>query len=256
MSTFVLVHGSWHGAWCWERLVPMLEVNGHHVCAVDLPGMGRDRTDPNEVSFALCVQKIVDALTAANGPVILVGHSLAGVLITQVAEICPERVAALVYLAAFVPSDGESCAQLSGDDHGTLPFGMRISPDGMTALVLDPWIVPSFYNDCSEVDTIDAVRRIKQQPMAPLLQPVAISDARSGSVPSVYIECLRDHAITPGFQRQMQAARSFEFVLSLDTGHSPFISAPSDLAKHLLTVSQFAERWSNARLSAPSGSSV
>ncbi|WP_395065395.1 alpha/beta fold hydrolase [Paraburkholderia silvatlantica] len=255
MSTFVLVHGSWHGAWCWERLVPILERDGHHVCAVDLPGMGQDRTDLHEVSFPLSVQRIVEALEAADGPVILVGHSLAGVLITQAAETYPESVEALVYLAAFVPRDGESCAQLSGGDHGTLPFGMQLSPDGMAAVVTDPWIVPSFYNDCSEADIADAVRRVRQQPMAPLLQPVAISDARSGSVPSVYIECLRDHAITPGYQRQMQAARSFEFVLSLDTGHSPFISAPVALANHLLTVAQFATRWSSVRLAA-GGNSV
>jgi pimeloyl-ACP methyl ester carboxylesterase len=199
------------------------------------------------------VQRIVDVIEATEDPVILVGHSLAGVLITQVAETCPERLAALVYLSAFVPRNGESCAQLSRGDHGTIPFGMQISADGTSASILDPWIVPSFYNDCSEADIAEAVTHIGRQPMAPLLEAVAISDSRSAAVPSVYIECLRDHAVTPGYQRRMQAARSFEFVLSLDAGHSPFISAPRALAEHLWTVDSFARRWSSSRHAATDG---
>jgi pimeloyl-ACP methyl ester carboxylesterase len=246
MSTFVLVHGSWHGAWCWDRLIPLIRGNGHTVHAFDLPSMGQDTTALQDASFARCVRKITERIDQLDGPVILVGHSMAGVLITQVAESCPERLGALVYLSAFVPRNGESCFGLSSADNGTVAYGLQMSTDGLSATLRDPWIRASFYNDCTDQDVEYAVSLIRPQPMEPFVQSVTITEERSGAVPGVYIECLRDHAITPGFQRRMQAARSFEYVLSLDTGHSPFISAPALLAEHLESVAVSAACWARA----------
>src|SRR5260221_5099251 len=108
MGIYVLVHGGWHGAWCWNRIVPSLEKKGHHVIAVDLPGHGRDKSVTAKVTMKDYVDVLVAQLDALPEPVCLVGHSSGGAIATQVAEHRPEKIRALVYLAAFLPRSGES----------------------------------------------------------------------------------------------------------------------------------------------------
>ena len=86
MSTYVLVHVSWGGAWCWDRVAPLLEQAGHHVVAFDLPAHGEDTTPVEQVTLASYTDRVVAVLDAQSEPVILVGHSHGGVVITQVAE--------------------------------------------------------------------------------------------------------------------------------------------------------------------------
>ena len=85
MSTYVLVHGSWHGAWCWHKIIPLLEQAGHQAIAVDLPGHGRDWTDARDVSLQSYVESVCDILDAQPEPVILVGHSRGGIVVSQTA---------------------------------------------------------------------------------------------------------------------------------------------------------------------------
>lgn len=233
MSVFVLVHGSWHGGWCWERVVPFLQASGHEAYAPDMPAMGRDRTLIHDATFALGVERIVAQLAGMNRPVILVGHSMAGLLITQVAEERPDSISELIYLSAYLPKNGDSCFDLSMADHGLVPYGLEMSADGRSANMVEPWITPSFYNDCTDEDVAFAKDRLRPQPMEPFMQRVSITAGRAGSVPRAYIGCLRDHAITPGFQSHMQMSVPCDTVLTLDTGHSPFLSAPAALASHL-----------------------
>src|SRR6476620_11163165 len=100
MKTFVLIHGSWHSAWNWHRVVPLLEKAGHQAIAVDLPGMGRDKTPIAEVKMKNTVQALCAFLDDIPGKVILVGHSKNGIMISQVAEYRPGKIEKLVYLAA------------------------------------------------------------------------------------------------------------------------------------------------------------
>src|SRR5689334_10831745 len=108
MGIYVLVHGGWHGAWCWNRVVPMLEKRGHKVIAVDLAAHGRDKTATAGVTMKDYVDPLVAQLDALAEPVCLVGHSSGGAIATQVAEHRPDKVENLVYLAALVPKNGES----------------------------------------------------------------------------------------------------------------------------------------------------
>src|SRR5690242_8929821 len=98
MSRFVLVHGAWHGAWCWDKVVPLLEIKGHSAHAIDLPGHGRDLTPTAEVTLERYVERVCQALVAEPEPAVLVGHSMSGMVITQAAERCPEHIQMLVYL--------------------------------------------------------------------------------------------------------------------------------------------------------------
>ncbi len=111
MSTFVLVHGGWSGGWTWEKVVPLLEEAGHQVEAPDLPGHGDDRTPIPQVSLQGYADRICRVLDAQPEPVVLVGHSSGGLVISQAAEQRPDKVKMLVYLAAFLLRDCECCSR-------------------------------------------------------------------------------------------------------------------------------------------------
>ena len=101
MKTFILIHGSWHSSWNWHKVVPILEKQGHNVLAIDLLGMGRDKTPIEEITLQLTVGQICKLIDKIEGKVILVGHSKNGIMISQAAEYRPEKVEKLIYLAAY-----------------------------------------------------------------------------------------------------------------------------------------------------------
>jgi pimeloyl-ACP methyl ester carboxylesterase len=110
MARFVLVHGGFSGAWIWLPLIDSLKAAGHLVEAFDLPGMGDDRTSRSEVSLDSYAGRVCEVLAANSEPAFVVCHSMGGIVATQGAARCPERVAALVYVAAFLPKGrAESC---------------------------------------------------------------------------------------------------------------------------------------------------
>ncbi len=120
MSTYVLIHGAWAGRWCWEKVAPLLQQAGHQVVPLDLPGHGQDRTPLREITLAAYTKRVCETLDAQAEPVMLVGHSMGGIVITQVAEERPEKIQTLVYLSAFLPQNGESLFQLASGDTGSL----------------------------------------------------------------------------------------------------------------------------------------
>ena len=99
---FVLVHG----AWCWEKVTPLLAAMGHEAHTLDLPGLGNDPAPVSGITLDSYVNAVKDVILSVNEPVVLVGHSMGGLIITQTAELVPDRVQALGYLAAFSPGNG------------------------------------------------------------------------------------------------------------------------------------------------------
>jgi len=102
MKTFILIHGSWHSAWNWHKVLPLLEKAGHKAIAIDLPGMGLDKTPIEEVKMKTTVEKICQLIDSIEGKVILVGHSKNGIMISQAAEYRSPKIEKLVYLAAYL----------------------------------------------------------------------------------------------------------------------------------------------------------
>lgn len=234
MSTILLVHGAWHGAWCWYKIVPRLEKLGHKVIATDLPAMGRDRTSVKRVSLATWREHVCRILDEQSEPVVLVGHSRGGIVISEAAEHRPERIRALVYLTAFLPRNGESLFDLASRRKESLvPPNMVMSEDKASSTFRDEYLREAFYADCSDDDVELARLCLTPEPTLPLATPVQLSDARFGTVPRVYIECLRDRAVTPSFARDMYTAQPCREVLTMDTDHSPFFSRPDELAAML-----------------------
>lgn len=234
MSTFVLVHGAWHGAWCWQKLTPLLEAKGHRVVAPDLLGLGDDRTPLGQVTLAAWTDQICRVLDAQAAPVILVGHSRGGLVISQVAERRPDKIGRLVYLTAMMIENGESGLGTFGKiGPSPLQDYLVVAPDGVSMTVKEEGYKPSFYGMCSDADVALAKRLCRPEPLEPSNTPLALSGKNYGRVPRVYIQCLRDGAITPAMQKAMCTALPCERVITMDADHSPFFSAPAELARHL-----------------------
>lgn len=234
---YVLVHGAWHGAWCWDKIVPLLENEGHSVTAVDLPGHGEDPRALAGLTQAEYGRRVADAVEAAGEPVVLVGHSMGGMAITQAAEYVPDRIAALVYVCAFLPGPGDSLMSLAaGDTEARVLPNLEVDEAAGVSRVAAAAHVECFYEACDPADAAAASKRLGAESLAAFGTPVSITDERAGSVRRVYIECIRDHAISIAKQREMYGARPCERVESIDTDHSPFLSRPDELAARLLSV--------------------
>lgn len=231
MSTYILVHGAWQGAWVWELVKPELESFGHKVVTLDLPGSGEDLTSPQDITLDLYVDSVVDVINQQDDKVILVGHSMGGIVITQTAEYVPDKIDKLVYLCAFVPQNSES---LGGKTAGEEGPKFSVNEKDMTAELLPELIEQTLLN-ATENDEIKqaAIKRIRPQALGPFQQEIKTSDAKFGNVYRVYIETTLDHAVPIGFQRRMQTETSFNKIITLAADHAPFYSKTAELVKHL-----------------------
>jgi pimeloyl-ACP methyl ester carboxylesterase len=237
VATYVLVHGAWLGGWCWQKVVPLLEAEGHRVVALDLPGRGDDSTAVSGMTPAANVKCICEAVEAADERVILVGHSMAGFAITQVAEEVPARIATLVYVAAFLPQHGQSLPELVARFLDASPVRIQVNEsEGTISVNPDALWRATLLGECDDEDVLFASRRLVPESVAVTAASVSITSARAGRVPRVYVECLRDRMLPIGAQRAMQQAVGCERVLTIDTDHSPFLSRPHELADHLLSL--------------------
>ncbi|HEV7717087.1 MAG TPA: alpha/beta fold hydrolase [Steroidobacteraceae bacterium] len=237
MTTYVLVHGAWHAGWSWDKVAPRLEKAGHKVIAPDLPGLGEDRTPLNKISLPLWRDFVADIASAQTDPVILVGHSRGGIVISEVAELRPRNLRTLVYVSGFLLRRGESLFDLAHQDRTSLISpNMVMSEDKTSSTISSAVARDAFYGECSDEDAAMAGSRLQPEPTLPLATPLTVTEGNFGGVPRVYIECLRDKAVTPGLQKQMYTALPCRRVLSIDTDHSPFLSRPDELVAHLLAI--------------------
>ena len=237
MKTFILIHGSWHSAWNWHKVVPLLEKAGHRAIAIDLPGMGRDKTPIQDVTMKTTVEKICALIDSIPGKVILVGHSKNGIMISQAAEYRPDKIEKLVYLAAYLIPNGKTQREYSiQDTEGWLKPYVTQHPDTGSHTLQPEIYREGLYHDCEEEITELAKVLLSHEPVESGITPLQLSDANFGRVPRVYIECTEDRAVTPFIQRKMYGETSCEKVYSLPTSHSPFFSRPKELVEILLNL--------------------
>jgi pimeloyl-ACP methyl ester carboxylesterase len=238
VATFVLVHGASHGGWCWEKVKPLLEADGHRVCAPDLPGMGKDDTPPANVTLADNVEKLSRLLDKMEEPVVLVGHSLGGITISALAEARRRKLKALVYLCAILPQSGKTGRDMSGLDPTAMwRLSRQVSPDGLTYTFARDRLPGLFYADVSPEDRYRAMERLRPQPLAISTTPVTLTEERFGSVPRWYIECTFDNALKIDLQRKMVKLTPCK-VITMECGHSPFYSNPEELVEHLEAIAK------------------
>lgn len=231
MKTFILIHGSWHSAWNWHRVIPLLEQKGHRAIAIDLPGMGRDKTPVNTVTMQTTVERICTLIDSIEGKVILVGHSKNGIMISQAAEYRPHKIEKLVYLAAYLVPPGKTQREYSiQDTAGVLKPFVKMHEE-LRATTLDAQIYKEgLYHDCEESITQLAKLLLSHEPIESAGTPLQLTEEKYGSVPRIYIECTEDRAVTPYIQRKMYSEIPCKKVYSMNTGHSPFFSKPQELS--------------------------
>ncbi|HTS73284.1 MAG TPA: alpha/beta fold hydrolase [Gaiellaceae bacterium] len=240
MARFVFVHGAFGGAWSLEPLREPLEAAGHTVETFDLPGGGNDETPPGDVTLASCAQRVSEVLASKPEPAILVGYSMGGAVVTQAASNTPEHVAVLVFVAAFMPGDGQSLLDLTQLPEGAedmIQANIVIEGEPPVATLPAEAALQAIYNCCTTENATVCVARQRPQPVAPFADPVSVDDALLASIPRFYVLTTQDNSIPPALQRRMIAEHPCRNVVELDTDHAPAYSGTADL---VAALSEFA----------------
>jgi len=242
MAAFLLVHGAWHGGWCWKKVVPLLRSSGAEVFAPTLSGMGErshltERLDPAAIDLDLHIRDIVQVIEYEDlEQVILVGHAYAGMVITGVAEVCPERLAHLVYLNGVVPANGESMvdqlvavrgAEFAAWVRGEIDRGEGFLPPPATKSDLGHrWGI----TDPADLEWMSA--HVTPQPVAAMAGPVRIGNPEATSIPRSFV-CGEE----AGFQPVADRARDAGWVVyHVNSGHDTMVTHPRELAEILLGI--------------------
>jgi pimeloyl-ACP methyl ester carboxylesterase len=234
MAQFVLVHGSFHGSWCWEKLLPLLEARGHTAVAPNLPASAGDPAPPENADLESYATRIAGVIDGLPGRVVLVGHSMGGIVTAAVSERRPHRLAAAVYVNGLMFRSGESLVAFL-DEHAHLGVedlvlkNMKVSADGQTATFPPEAAAHVFYNTCTPADAAAATTKLRPQRMKVYGDSLALTPDRHGGVRRFYVEGLADNAVSIAYQRAMTQRTLCERIFTLEGDHSPFLSAPDRL---------------------------
>jgi len=239
MATYVLVHGAWHGAWCWRRVTPLLEAAGHTVATPALSGVGElAHLATPELGIEEHVRGVVNTLETGDlHDAVLVGHSYGGIVTGAAAHRVPERVAHLVYLDALVPRDNASAAdvavpgwielaQVQANESGD---GWRVPPPDVEA--------PFGITDPADAQWVRA--NLTPQPLKTWTDRVRLAGSRAQSIPKTYIRCpLRNHPGLDTLSHHAEAARRSPAwrYREMASDHDPMITHPRELVDLLLEV--------------------
>lgn len=239
-DTFVLVHGAFQTSASWAAVADGLRAAGQTAVTVDLAGRPGDGRDLATVTLADDVDLVLAAIKAAKGPVVLVGHSFGGMVISAVAEADPKDIASLVYVAAYLPQFGTQPGQsmqdlATADHHGAWQKdSFVLSPDYAFASVNPRDRVALFAADADAALGQSIADAMVNEPLAPLATPVPLTDANFGTVRKAYIVTLRDRAVSTDLQLTMLGRAHVDEAIPLDTGHAPQEVNPEALVAALL----------------------
>jgi pimeloyl-ACP methyl ester carboxylesterase len=246
MAGFVLIHGAWHGGWCFDPVTALLCERGHKVVAPDLPGMGGDAETLRSVTvqgWAEFTADICHDLRRELGgePLVLAGHSRGGVVLSATGEHDPSAADGLAYITALMIENGKAGNDMSGVVIGSDPTEFR---EGFGTIVADGagWninkeLAGPALSHLSHPDLVARqVERLVTEPTAGLAAVLYLSDTRWGSIPRWYIECDEDRTVPIEGQRRLQALFPGTRAITLHADHSPFYSAPQALADALCDI--------------------
>ncbi len=236
---FVLVHGGFHAAWCWERTIDELVALGHDAVAVDLPGHGTRVGEESTLDNRR--QAILDVLQPGD---VLVGHSGGGFDATLAADAAPEKVGHIVYLAAALPREGrtypEAMAMRDSEDGefdadtGEMLGYLHFDDEGAMTFADFGGARKYFYHDCDEATARWAFDRLGPERFGDTtVKPVSVPQFWAADLPRSFIVCEQDLSM-PRWLADTVARRLGVQQLSIDSSHSPFLSRPRELAELLV----------------------
>lgn len=233
---YVLVHGAWHPESSWHDVKFLLEASGHIVKTVQLPGMGKDQTPLEEVTFESHVNAVKNVVLQQPRPVVLVGHSYGGAVISQVGEDVPQKINKLIYISGQMPGNGETIAQWALADTASLVTkNLLVDEAGIGAYMTQENYAKAMYNVALKghpLMVLKAKRIISQlrpHPLATLFVPLHLG-TNYNNLEKIYISCLKDLAVTPAAQKNMYIRFPETKVYFLHRAdHAPFVSTPLEL---------------------------
>jgi len=239
MSHYILIHGAWEESRAWESIVPTLEQQGHTVNAIDLPGHGRNMKPVTEMTMQNYIETVVSEIEKSDQAVILVAHSMTGSVVSQVAELIPEKIVRLVYVAAFLLLDEGSVLEAMQSDNGEFLPNIVFSEDGSYATLPEETLRHAGLHDVDEAVIRQVLPLVvEKQATEPFMAKVSVSDNNFGRVPKTYIRTTLDRVTTPALQDRMIAGWQVETVHNLESGHFPAFSVPEKLAALLLLCAE------------------
>jgi pimeloyl-ACP methyl ester carboxylesterase len=235
MNNYLLLHGSWHGAWCWFKVAPLLQKHGT-VVVPNLPGRGRDPAWPHFVTLKRLVRSTAAHLTP-NHPTTVVAHSRYGILATALAEAFPGLIRRVIYLASFMLPHGQRVADHFSKDSDSMirPF-VRVNRVGAWDSLSPEIYREGLYADCSEDDVALASSLLCREPSLPALARVRTTPERFGRVATAYIRLTQDRAVSPALQDRLIEASNPQRVESIEASHSAYFSCPERLANTILQL--------------------
>lgn len=229
MKHILFIHGAWGGAWEFQEVIESLAKQGHQARAIDLPGHGQNAVPIPEVTMQAYVDRVIEEARAIAKPIVLVGHSMAGAIISQVAERIPEQIERLVYVAAALPRNGETVLGLmQSDEDGQLLSRIVFSEDQSFATLETEDVESLLLHDVKEAGQVAALapRFGIKQATEPFMAAAELTEEAFGSVPKVYLRATLDKVLSPALQDRMISGWGVERVFTLDSGHFPMMSRP------------------------------
>lgn len=236
MAHYLLIHGSWHGAWCWHKVVPRLEAAGHAVTAIDLPGRGRAKRAAPLVGLDTMVRACAAALRSDMPNRVLV-HSRYGIVASALAERAWQRIERSIYLASFMLPAGKRVASYLPDADSLLTPHITVNKLGLW-----DWLSPTIYReglyaDCDPADVELARALLVREPVRPTLNRLKLTEDRYGCVPRAYIRLTQDQAVSLRLQDTLIERTGADRVESIAASHSAYFSQPQALVDTVLKVS-------------------
>jgi len=229
-STIVIIHGAWSSANDWQHVTEDLVKAGSQVISFNLPGHGKDNTAITAISLKLYVDEVKKAIGDKQN-VVLVAHSFGGIVASQVAEQISPQIKKIIYVAAYVPKNGESLlsiAQTDAESH--IGKNLIVDEKAGIATVRKEGVADVFMADAPKQVADYVSNNLKAEPLAPLATPVALTDGNFGKINKVFVYSLNDHTIGYSLQQKMVKDAGIQRMYSLPSSHTPFIMFPDVLA--------------------------
>jgi pimeloyl-ACP methyl ester carboxylesterase len=230
---FVLIHGAWHGGWCWQGVISALEAAGHTAVAPDMPGHapGDDRS---KVTFADYVDRVADTVAAQPVPVVLVGHSSAGFLLQSAAPRVTDKLEKLVFLNAFVLPDGLAQFDLVPPEAAEgMTAAAGASPDNCVP-VIEPFVRDMLMVGETEDAILALLARLTPQPLILFTTKVSTGAFNAVDTPKVVVLGTNDASLPPGSFQQMAAGLGEHATIEFDGGHEALFTQPKVVAAKLI----------------------
>ena len=233
MTTFALVHGAWHGAWCWEPLIPELERRGHQAVTVDLPCDDPAATTMDNAKQVVNALRDADTEAAAGDDVVVVGHSLGGIVAAVIPLLRPVR--RVVFLTALIPRPGRSLGEVMSSEPDTTTEEFNALPRHTGeggSVTWDPAIAgPFFYRACPPGTAEWAAPKLRTQVWTTSREPCPLDKWPACDL--VSIVCAQDELIRPAWSRRIARDVLHIEPIELPGGHFPMLGIPTELADTL-----------------------